>query len=366
MKQWVKKLVDQFEIDWKGGKEGKDATALDMSDERATLLYFIDTYSKHLFETEKMPVRKTRELLDSFAKELLKGGSDDNLLFRLRQFFGSYRIDEFTYIQTTFDDFKTIIWDFADQLSEDIRNEKSRDAQVHQSLNGLREAVEANSIDELRAKSREFINLYIEHQSKKDERRTKRIDRFKKNLNQVKQKLVEATQHMMTDHLTGAYNRRSFDEQLRNHLRLFEFSKVPVCLIILDIDHFKKINDSYGHDLGDFVIRECVNSVKAVFDRPSDFVARIGGEEFAVLLPETSLEEALRKSEELLEKIRRDVFVQENLEIRFTVSMGLAQCLDGEGAEAWLKRADEALYQSKNKGRDRCTLAAPHEVKKAA
>lgn len=370
MKQWVKKLVDQFEMDWGNNPNQKPTEAnLDMSEEKATLLFLIDTLSKNLIEFEKQPVRNTRKYLDGFAKALVNPASSDmgdSVLFRFRQFFASYRIDEYTYVQNSFDDFKKIIWEFADQLSDEIELEKVKDQEAKDSFNQLREAVESNSIDVLRAKSKEFINFYIEHQSKKDDRRLKRMTHVRKNLTSVKKQLLEATHTMQTDHLTGAYNRRSFDEQIKNHQKMFEISKSPVSLIILDIDHFKKINDSYGHDIGDAVIKDCVRQIEEHFHRDVDFVSRIGGEEFAVILPDYTSESAAKKSEDLLVKIRKEALIQGDLEIRFTVSMGIAELKESETVDQWMKRADEALYQSKNTGRNKCSVSGQTKKEKAA
>lgn len=367
MKQWMKKLVDQFEINGTG-KKGAPTPGENLSEDRATLIYLLDCFNKHLFEIDSHPTRKARATFEAFTKDLMNGtdADIDNTLFRLRQYFASYRIGESTFIQKTFDDFKTIIWDFADQLSEEMQVEKAKDTEMKASLGQLREAVEANSIEDLRTKSREFINFYIESNAKKDERRAKRIQSFKKNLDQVKKQLVDAHHDMMVDHMTGAYNRKSFDDQLKNHLRLFEFSKAPVSLIMLDIDHFKKVNDTYGHDVGDFVIKECVRMTKAVFHRETDFVARIGGEEFAIILPEMTAEQTALRCEELMANIRKDVLVHGNSQIGFTISIGIAQVIEGESIEKWLKRSDEALYNSKQTGRNRLTVAAPNASPKAA
>jgi diguanylate cyclase (GGDEF)-like protein len=367
LKQWMKKLVQQFDVEW-GDQDSVKKDPPQISEERATLLYLLDTYNKHLFEIDTQPIRRVRETLDGFARELVKPDTEETtkMLFKLRQFFSSYRIDEYSYIQKTFEDFKAIIWDFADHLGEDMTEEKNQDAQAQARLEGLREAVESNSIEELRAKSRDFINFYIGEQLKKDERRSKRLTSVRKNLNNVKKQLTEANHTMRVDHLTGAYNRKSFDEQLKNHARMFEFSRTPVSLIILDIDHFKKVNDTYGHDVGDFVIKECVRMMKEVFSRDVDFVARIGGEEFAIILPDMSFEEAANHCEKAMAMVRKEVIVQAGNEIRFTVSMGLAQIVETEPVEQWIKRADSALYESKSSGRNRLSIAAPHKIVKAA
>ena len=364
----MQKLVDQFDFDGDSSRPQKvthDAEAavpanpLELNEDRATLLYLIDTYNKHLIDLEGRPVRKVRDLLDAFARELVnpQQRNIDKTLFRFRQFFSSYRIDEYTYIQKTFDEFRNIIWDFVDQLAEDIEAEQSADEDLHQSLEQLKEAVDSNSIDVLRNQSRIFIDSYIEHQTKKDTRRSKKLDAIKKNLFSVKEKLVQAQQSMRRDHLTSAFNRRSFDEQLNQYWKLAQISKNNVTLVMLDIDHFKKFNDTYGHDIGDFILKECVKLLQNHFSRDNDFVARIGGEEFAVILPDHQIEHAVIKVEKALERIRREAFVQDDQEFRFTVSLGIAQLLEGETTSQWMKRADEALYESKNTGRNKYSIA---------
>ncbi|MGZ3804370.1 MAG: GGDEF domain-containing protein [Pseudobdellovibrionaceae bacterium] len=367
MKQWVKKLVDQ--LDWKETDVNTPPSHQDMTEDRATLLYILDNYNKHLFEVDKQPLRRVRETFDSFVKGLVNADykSSEKLLFQLRQFFSSYRFDEYTYIQNTFDDFKRIIWDFAEQLSEDIEYEHAQDAETAKSLDALREAVDANSIEALRSKSREFIDYYIKYQSQKEERRTKRLSSMKKNLSSIKKQLMEANRNMRVDHLTSAFNRKSFDEQMKKHMHMAVISQTPVSLMILDIDFFKKINDSYGHDIGDYILKECVKMLKEVFHRDEDFVARIGGEEFAVILPNFSIEHAIVRAEETLQKIRKETFVQGELKINFTVSIGIAQWLHNETLEAWIKRADSALYQSKQTGRNKYTVAPdPLALKQSA
>jgi diguanylate cyclase len=359
LKQWVHKLIDQLDFDYGWSKGSKKAKKIDINEDRATLLYILDVYNKHLVEIDGHPVRKVREILDELAKELVnpKRPDSDKLLFRLRQFFSIYRVDEYTYIRKTFEDFKGIIWDFVDQLAEDFKYEQTVDKDVKKNLAQLKEAVEADSIDLLRSKSREFIDSYVEHQTKREERRTKRIRGMRKNLDSVRKKLVEADRTSRMDHLTGAYNRRSFDDQMKQLLQFYELSKTPVSLIILDIDFFKKINDSYGHDVGDFVLKECVRMLQSIYTRDSDFLARIGGEEFAIILPDYRLEHAVKKAEETLSRIRKEVFITGSQELRFTVSLGIAELRDGETADQWLKRADSALYEAKNNGRNRFTIA---------
>lgn len=361
MKKWVEKLIEQFDFDLSGsGAETNAKHAAEIGEERATLLFIIDTINKHLIEFEGHPVRKVRETLDEFAKELLhlKDRSGlERVLFRFRQFFSAYRVDETAYVHKTFEDFRTIIWDFVDQLSEDIGEEQKEDAEIRQSLDQLKEAVESNSIEVLKNQSRKFIDRYVEKQFKKDKRRNTRMKSIRKNLNLVKKQLGEAHTTARIDHLTKAFNRKTFDEAVAQNVKLMRAAEQPLSLLLVDIDYFKKINDTYGHPIGDFVLKELVTTLKSMFTRDADVLARIGGEEFAILLPDYDGEAAMKKAEEVLARVREQVYVHDQHQIRFTVSLGCAQLVDSESAEAWLKRADLALYNSKNTGRNKATLA---------
>jgi diguanylate cyclase len=358
LKSWVQKLVHQFDFDWGIGRT-PSREDLDLSEERATLLFFIDTFNKHLIEIESHPTRAVREQLDGFAKEVIQADEKqiEKTLFKLRQFFGTYRIAEYSYIENTFNDFRRIIIDFIDQLGEDLSDEKKEDIEIKSRIDHLREAVEANSIDVLKKESREFIDTYVLIQAKKEKRRSRRTESVKKSLGTVKKQLDEAQNEMKYDHLTGAFNRRSFDDHVRNLIKNSEQPFKHHTIVSLDIDHFKKVNDCYGHEIGDFVLQECVKMLQGIFSRPNDFVARVGGEEFVVVMSDTKGDQVMKKAENALQKIRAEVFVKGNLRINFTVSMGVAERLPGEKMDAWVKRADRALYQSKNTGRNKVTLA---------
>ncbi len=359
MKKWISKLIHQFDLEKQDEDSPSGIDPVKISEEHATLLYIIDTYNKHLIDIEGHPIRKMREMFDEYAKQLItmEGEDRDKVLFRFRQFFASYRIDECSYIEKTFDDFRGIIWDFVEQLSDDFKAEQSENEELKSSFDELKEAVESNSIEALKNQSRKFIDSYVERQFNIDKRREHKEKNLSKNLDVVKQKLVEANHSMRLDHLTSAFNRKSFDEHIKTHHRMFALEETNVCLLMLDIDHFKRINDTYGHPMGDFVLKECVRTLNEVFRSEKEFVARIGGEEFAVILPHCSIEDATKKAQEAMDKIRGERFIHEGAEFRFTISLGISQLTPGESLETWMKRTDEALYSSKNNGRNRYTIA---------
>lgn len=180
------------------------------------------------------------------------------------------------------------------------------------------------------------------------------VSELRKNLDNVKREA-------MTDGLTGIANRKAFDKAISDQIEDATTNGTPLCLLMIDIDFFKKFNDTYGHQIGDQVLRlvarALVDNVKG-----RDMAARYGGEEFAILLPETpasagvKVADMLRKAVESKEVINKTN--NENLG-RITLSIGVSEYHKDEGISAFIERADAALYQSKKSGRNRVTSAEP-------
>lgn len=151
------------------------------------------------------------------------------------------------------------------------------------------------------------------------------------------------------DHLTGAVNRATFQQLFEREYRAWREYGAPLSLIMLDIDHFKRVNDTYGHATGDLVLRRFAETIaKAI--RPSDVFARLGGEEFAVLLPAKSLSEAAEIAERLRSLVADMRIETPQGDLAITVSLGCATALPNSDL---LRSADEALYAAKRSGRDR-------------
>jgi diguanylate cyclase len=154
-----------------------------------------------------------------------------------------------------------------------------------------------------------------------------------------------------TDPLTSLPNRRAFDEELKRRMAEWRRHRVPLSVLIADIDHFKRLNDTYGHQAGDEVLAEVSRSLKETM-RESDIVARIGGEEMAVILPSSKAEEACRAAARARIAIEQAKCDYNGQTLRVTVSIGAAQLGKDESSESVLRRADEALYAAKDAGRN--------------
>ncbi|HTT70731.1 MAG TPA: diguanylate cyclase [Anaeromyxobacteraceae bacterium] len=167
----------------------------------------------------------------------------------------------------------------------------------------------------------------------------------------------------MTDGLTGLYNHRYFEQRLQEEFGRAQRYSDPVSLIMLDLDHFKAVNDRHGHPFGDRVLRESAELISASIRDP-DICARYGGEEFAIILPKTHLQGALAVAERFVRKMREKTFrleasgAQAAVEARVTASVGVAfyPSKDVTSPQALVKFADEALYRAKREGRDTICL----------
>ncbi len=173
---------------------------------------------------------------------------------------------------------------------------------------------------------------------------------------------AEYKRHASVDGLTGLFNRRRLDEVLPRYLSRAEFEGSSLSVVMVDVDHFKKFNDSYGHQAGDLVLFE-VGKLLRERCRPSDFVARYGGEEFTVVLPGAHAHEAQVVAERLRESIEEHVITQESgLQLpSVTISLGIAQACQGELMPAIIGRADKALYRAKESGRNCSIIAVQNE-----
>jgi len=188
----------------------------------------------------------------------------------------------------------------------------------------------------------------------------KKIQNITSELTALKKTFEQTRTEALLDFLTGVANRKAFEEALTKLISGADTSEKGLCLLIVDIDHFKQFNDQHGHAVGDEVLRFTAQKLKSQV-RGNDFVARTGGEEFAILLPETSLAGAEAVAENI-----RNFFSTATLKTsggdkklgRITVSIGGARYRTGETAESLVQRADKAMYAAKVSGRDRLVIAS--------
>jgi two-component system cell cycle response regulator len=163
----------------------------------------------------------------------------------------------------------------------------------------------------------------------------------------------ETLQHAaLTDGLTGMQNRRYFDDALKEYLTEFRRIQKPLGLMIFDLDHFKQVNDTHGHDVGDEVLRSVASTLRDM-TRYHDVVARLGGEEFAVVAPNMTEDQLFKLAERIRKAIAMQTVQAGNVKLKVTTSVGMATWDGKETGEDFYRRADKQLYQAKRQGRNR-------------
>lgn len=175
-------------------------------------------------------------------------------------------------------------------------------------------------------------------------------------ITQLEAQLQEMSEQVQEDHLTGALNRRGFDNAFRREVTYLSHTQGLLCFALLDIDNFKQLNDTHGHQVGDDALVYLVEAVKETLRR-EDVISRYGGEEFAILLPNSALKEAISTIARIKRYLTKKFFLHGNNRLLITFSAGVAQYQPGESQESLLKRADEALYRAKSNGKNQIVAA---------
>jgi len=226
-------------------------------------------------------------------------------------------------------------------------------------LRGLDAALQVQDAEALRGHLAQALEQSLGMQRSAEDLQTQ-VDASRQEIERLRADLTQAREEVFIDSLTRVLNRKGLDHHLDRLMREPLDSSQSHGLVMLDIDHFKRINDQYGHLVGDQVLSAMGEVLRQTVDSGDYRVARYGGEEFAILMPQATLAQAAALAEQVRTRAKamrlrkrndRDVVVQ------VTVSAGAATLQPGEQAHDWLARADAALYRSKQDGRDRVSLA---------
>ncbi|MBN93973.1 MAG: hypothetical protein CL928_07855 [Deltaproteobacteria bacterium] len=250
-------------------------------------------------------------------------------------------------------------------MGKALKNIEGRDGVFHDSLeDNLERLREAATGVQVRSASRRLLQLIdgaseqVAEQKRMTEKRLRSLSEMVRGLNEeLDQVKVEAQE----DALTGLFNRKSFDDRLEIELNNTRLTPYRFVLIIMDLDHFKAVNDTYGHVVGDRVLQACGKAIQEVVMRNSDFCARYGGEEMAVILSDCRGPQAIK----IAERIRKAIAALEvkagKKTIQVTASFGLSVVCDQDTAQSAIERADAALYIAKRSGRNKVVQAGVGE-----
>jgi len=254
--------------------------------------------------------------------------------------------------------------------SESVESARSFNQELRAQVSGLQASVQtAVDLDSLKhaleARLDGLLNTVSEHQKLRDGREeevsqrlqalTLKVAEMEQEAQSFRDHLEEQRQKALIDPLTGLANRAGWSERLELEVARWKRYGGELLLAVLDIDHFKRINDDYGHLAGDRVLKIIAGELSRRL-RKTDFIARFGGEEFVLLIPATPPDGGLQLLQTLREGIEQCPFHFRNQRVTITISGGLTAFAEGEAAEQVFERADQALYRAKNGGRNRIEL----------
>jgi diguanylate cyclase len=340
----------------------------------ATLLKL---YGKYAFDTDSADATETEAQCNEWATQISLGpsraqasdaGANDNEPTRavptrdwpgLIGFVQDQRRSESEYVVRSMSNFREAILCFADCLGRALVDEQKSDQLIGKHLDTLSRALETRDTTRICTEAQLVVETVRNSVSARRQREVEQAQALVERVRSLREELAEARKKAEVDALTQLSNRAAFDAHVRHLVSLGTLLGEAPCLILADLDHFKSINDNYGHPAGDEVLRQVSHCLSRTFLRKHDFVSRYGGEEFAAVLIDTTLAQGEMLSRRLVDNVRALTIRVGSHEIPATISVGLAALAPGESLANWLARADSALYRAKRAGRNRHEIAAP-------
>ena len=278
-----------------------------------------------------------------FVEVALEYGLKESELHKFLYGTGDVSSEELEQLKRKVLDIASNIKDITDDVK--VKLEKSA-VQYDDSIRNISNYAEM--VDEGIANELEKIK-YINYSLKSELEAARRVlEKQRKSIESIKEMSLK-------DHLTGLYLRRYMNDVLENLIYSYSRYKKVFSIIMMDLDNFKSINDTYGHLAGDEVLR-VIGSVLKTSTRKSDIPIRYGGDEFIVILPETKLDDAVVVAKKIKDKINSIKFKKNEIEFKCSLSLGVTQVKDGDTMESILDRVDQALYKTKKNAKGEITV----------
>ena len=328
-----------------------------------TVAAILRRYGEDAFDTTDREADRVRAECDRWAGQILNGGDGESRgaprrdFGGLRRFFDEDRKTEAAYVRSSLTSLRGAIHAFAGALRMAVVDDGSADRAVTRELETLATALGSNDAERIRQASTALSDVVRFSIRSRSERHRVQVVSLTEKLGDLRSELFATRERATVDALTRLNNRAAFDEHTGRIADIGLLLGAPPTLLLADVDHFKKVNDTYGHPAGDEVLRRVGEALVRNFLRKEDFVARYGGEEFAFVMMDASLEDAKGLAERVRKSLRGLPIQHGGRAIEVTISIGLSSLVPGETAGAWVERADRALYDAKAKGRDRVVVA---------
>jgi diguanylate cyclase len=274
----------------------------------------------------------------------------------LRRFVRGYCQASSQHAQTVVSDLRETLWVFIRNINQAFGEDNETDESIRSRLQRLEALAQAAAPSELKREVLEAATNLGQLLESRHHRHRAQMALLGDRVRLLGSELESARRAGETDAVTAILNRKAFDEYLSRTVEMCGAFGQQASLLLIDLDHFKSINDKHGHTMGDDTLRQVSNAVVRVFLRKSDFCARYGGDELAVILRETPAREAEALAERVLRGVRAINLNGPAGIITPTVSIGLGGYAPGDTAKSWIDRADRGLYAAKQAGRDRAAI----------
>ncbi|MEP7048834.1 MAG: GGDEF domain-containing protein [Pseudomonadota bacterium] len=324
----------------------------------------LKAFGENAFDTDNVPAAQTRAECEGWAKRITVGdgkteqGEDGSPrpfkrdFVGVRRFFSAQRSHEREFVGRSLGNLREAVHTFARCLTTTVAEDRTADERVGAQLGKLVGAFQSNDSQAIRYEAEGIVSVVQEVMAKRSEIQKRVLSELSQKISDLREELQEVREKAALDPLTQLFNRAALDVHLDRVADLaFLLSSSP-CILMIDVDHFKRINDTYGHPAGDEVLRRVADALVRNFLRREDFVARYGGEEFVVVIPDSSLHNAEQRAERVRQSIQELEIVTDKGKVSVTVSVGLSSLASGDSGKSWVARADAALYEAKGGGRN--------------
>lgn len=340
-------------------REGRD---LDAAIDAVVAL--LRAFGEHAFDTDNVPAEDTRVECDGWARKIamgeqlgVEGGPPKRDFGGARRYFTAHRQHEREYVSSSVTNLREAVHAFARCLTRTVGEDRAADARVGAQLGHLVAAFRANDADVIRREAEAVVQVVTDVMDQRKRLQQEQMQILSEKIQRLKAELHEARESAALDPLTQLHNRSSLDSQLERVADLSFLMSATPCLLMIDVDHFKSVNDRFGHPIGDEVIRRVADTLVRNFLRREDFVARYGGEEFVVVVPDSSAHQVRQRADRVRQAISEIGFSKGSEHFSVTASVGVAVLGPGDTGKTWLARADAALYEAKSAGRNRVVFA---------
>ncbi|MEM9692488.1 MAG: GGDEF domain-containing protein [Myxococcota bacterium] len=321
------------------------------------LVRVLQAFSEGAFDTDAASETDARTEFEGWSRHAANGGpipGEDRPRSRrqwrrLELAFAAHRAAEREHVERL----RGVVGQLVQGLCQAFREDQQADAHSASELSHLHEVSACTtSIDELREAVVTTVERVQSTLAERERRHQTQLAQLGTRLIAMKLELLEARREAEVDGLTQLYNRAAFDQHLEKAANLAQVMGEKLSILLVDIDHFKRVNDTYGHPGGDAVLRAVADTLVRVASRKTDFVARYGGEELAIVLGDTDAAGADKVATRALASIRSLEVEHGGRPIEVTASIGVATLGPRESVESCLARADAALYDAKQGGRN--------------